>query len=105
MDLNRLLVKDPDVKLEIFRWLRVANSVATRFKWIFIYYFVIMVRNLKVRLEASDPRDLNKKLRRYSIENAITFSIFIICQIGIVTINILEYLSIVKKKENERLYT
>jgi hypothetical protein len=38
------------LELNIYRSLKIINTVATRTKWIFVYYFVIMVRNLKIRL-------------------------------------------------------
>jgi hypothetical protein len=42
------------LELNIYLSLKIINNVASRTKWIFVYYFVIMVRNLKIKLQAED---------------------------------------------------
>jgi hypothetical protein len=92
MDSTRLFVKDDNVEKEIISWLKVLNSIATRSKWIFVYYFVIIVRDLKLRLAVEDPREFGPKLRRQRKFNNSILVIFIVCQMLIFTLHILQYL-------------
>lgn len=63
---------------------------------IFVYYFVIIVRDLKLRLAIEDPREFGQKLKRQRVFNNIILAIFIICQMLIVTFHFLEYFFIPK---------
>ena len=74
------------------KWLKVLNSIATRSKWVFVYYFVIIVRDLKLRLAVEDPREFGPKLRRQRMVNNSILAIFIVCQMLILTLHVLEYL-------------
>ena len=55
-----------------------------------MYYFVIIVRDLKLRLAVEDPREFGPKLRRQRMFNNSILVIFIICQMLIVTFHILD---------------
>ena len=74
------------------KWLKVLNSIATRSKWVFVYYFVIIVRDLKLRLAVEDPREFGQKLKRQRMVNNSILAIFIVCQMLILTLHVLEYL-------------
>ena len=92
MDSNRLFLKGYKGEKEIYRWLKILNCLAKSSKWIFVYYYVLIVRDLKLRLAVEDPREFGPKLRRQRIFNNSILIIFIICQMLIITFNVLEYL-------------
>jgi hypothetical protein len=61
MDCNRMMgSKNSPLELDIYRSLLIMNSFASRAKWFFVYYFVIMVRNLKLKLQADDHQTLGR---------------------------------------------
>jgi hypothetical protein len=105
MDSTRIFVADPKLEMGIYRWLKVLNSIATRSKWILVYYFVIIVRDLKLRLAVEDPREFGPKLRRQRMFNNSILAIFIVCQMLIFTLHVLQYLVFSKDdKETEQVF-
>ena len=58
LDSTRVFAKDENVEVvkDMTNYLKVLFSFATRFKWIFVYYFVIIVRDLKLKLAIEDPK-------------------------------------------------
>jgi hypothetical protein len=48
------------IELDIYCSLKIMNTVASRAKWIFVYYYVIMVRNLKIKLQAEDHQTFGR---------------------------------------------
>ena len=54
MDFNRIFIDD-NTEEKMYPWLVVLNAIATRTKSIFIYFFVIIARELKLRLQSDDP--------------------------------------------------
>jgi hypothetical protein len=94
IDCNRTFVTDPKVESVIYRWLRVINSFATRSKWIFLYYFVIIVRDIKIRISIDDPRELGQRLKKHRRINNSILAIFIACQIFILVLHVILYLFI-----------
>ena len=94
LDSTRIFVTDEKVQYDIIKWFKVLNSLATRSKYIFVYYFVIIVRDIKLRLAIEDPREFGPKLRRQRVFNNTILAVFIVCQMLICTIHVLEYLVI-----------
>jgi hypothetical protein len=92
MDSTRIFVKDVKLEKGILNWLKVLSSIANRSKWIFVYYFVIIVRDLKLRLAVEDPREFGPKLKRQRMFNNSILAIFIVCQMLIFTLHVLQYL-------------
>ena len=64
LDSTRVFAKDGNFPMVVTSSLKVLNSFATRSKWIFVYYFVIIVRDLKLRLAIEDPKEFGPKIRR-----------------------------------------
>jgi hypothetical protein len=61
MDCNRMIGStNTPIELDIYRSLKIMNTVASRAKWIFVYYYVIMVRNLKIKLQAEDHQTFDR---------------------------------------------
>jgi hypothetical protein len=61
MDGNRMIGStNSPLELDIYRSLKIMNTVASRGKWIFVYYFVMMVRTLKLKLQAEDLHTLGR---------------------------------------------
>ena len=95
LDSNRVFITENlNLQNQITRWFRVLNTFSSRFKWIFVYYFVIIVRDLKLRLVIEDPREFGTKLRRQRVFDNSIIAIFIICQMLICAFRVLEYLII-----------
>ena len=92
MDCNRLFVQDDNTVKEIYRWLKVGNAMTNRIISIFIYYFVIIVRDLKLRISADNPNDLSRGLRRQRLFHNIMFVFFIVSQVIIISLQIYEYI-------------
>ena len=44
-----------------------------------MYYFVIIVRDIKLRLAVEDPREFGKIIKRQRIFNNSILAIFIVC--------------------------
>ena len=59
-----------------------------------MYYFVIIVRDIKLRLAIEDPREFGPKLRRQRVFNNSILVVLIVCQMLICAIHVLEYLVI-----------
>lgn len=55
MDLNRIMAEPKIIGHDVVKWLKTLNSFSSRTKWILIYYFVLQVREIKVRLSAQTP--------------------------------------------------
>lgn len=96
LDSRRVLAKDGDFSRAMINWLKVLNSFATRFKWFFVYYFVIIVRDIKLRLAIEDPKEFGPKIRRQRVFNNSILVIFIIFQTLIIIIHVLQYLVLQK---------
>ena len=79
MDSRRVFAKDGDFPKPMIDWLIVLNSFATRFKWFFVYYFVIIVRDIKLRLAVEDPKEFGRKIKRQRVFNNSILAIFIVC--------------------------
>ena len=94
LDSTRIFVTDEKVQYGIIRWFKVLNSLATRSKYIFVYYFVIIVRDIKLRLAIEDPREFGPKLKSQRVFNNSILVVFFVCQMLICTIHVLEYLVI-----------
>ena len=99
MDATRLTIKDEILELKVYKSLKVVNTLASSLKWIFIYYFVIIVRDLKLRLVIEDPREYETKSKRQRIFNNIIFAIFIVSQILLFGLSVLEYLVFPENRE------
>jgi len=67
-----------------------------RMKWIFVYQFVMIVRDIKIRLQAEDFSHLNIRLKWQKKFNTIMLSFYAFCQISIVSINIIDFLDIIR---------
>ena len=89
LDSRRVLAKDGDFPRAMINWLKVLNSFATRFKWFFVYFFVIIVKDIKLRLAVEDPKEFGPKIRRQRVFNKTILAIFIICQMLIFALNVL----------------
>ena len=72
-------MNDEKLELEILRWLRFGNSIANRVKWIVSYYFIIVVRDIKIRLASEDYQEFEKNLRKHKRIHVVLFVIFIVC--------------------------
>lgn len=94
LDSRRVLAKDRDYPRAMINWLKVLNSFSTRFKWFFVYYFVIIVRDIKLRLAVEDPKEFGPKIRRQRMFNNSILVIFFICQTLIILIHVLKYLDL-----------
>ena len=99
MDCNRIMAgTNYALELNIYLSLKIMNTVASRARWIFVYYFVIMVRNLKIKLQAEDHQTLGRRLAYQRKKNYTMLIIFVLCQTIIVVLNIIYYLDIFKNQ-------
>ncbi len=64
MDANRLFVEET-LQNKIHPYLKVLNVIAIRTKSIFFLYFIIIVREMKLKLSADNPNDFSMKWKKY----------------------------------------
>jgi hypothetical protein len=63
LDANRMFLDDNTAE-KIRPYLRFLNSIAIRTKKIFVLYFVIIVRDLKLKLMTDEPNDFSVKKKK-----------------------------------------
>lgn len=101
MDFNRLFVDDDEFGISIKNWLKIGNSIASRVKWILIYYFVIIVREIKIKIAAKDPEEYAKTLRRHKIVHIAIFTLFIVSQLSLFSVHLVENIYLVRIKSDD----
>jgi hypothetical protein len=79
LDINREFNKDGKNAIAIIRSFYVLNIIATKVQWICVYYFVVIVRDIKLRLAVEDPREFGRKIKRQRVFNNSILAIFIVC--------------------------
>ena len=62
LDLNRFFFED-SIEKKWYPWLKVFNTIAIRTKCIFLVYFVIIAREMKLKLRTDNPQEFNKKMK------------------------------------------
>jgi hypothetical protein len=82
LDINREFNKDGKNAIAIIRSFYFLNIIATKVQWICVYYFVVIVRDIKLRLAVEDPREFGRKIKRQRVFNNSILAIFIVCYVG-----------------------
>jgi hypothetical protein len=70
----------------------ISNTFINRFKWIIMYYFVIQVNSVVIKLKATDTDSYFLKLHRWESNKTIIYTLLIIFQIGIATTRLFDKL-------------
>jgi hypothetical protein len=63
LDIVRITILDENYSDYYMKYLRIINSFASRIKWIGLYYFIVWVRRIQIKLKAQDFTDMAKKLK------------------------------------------
>ena len=76
LDLNRFFPGE-NIEQKMYPWLKVFNTIAIRTKCIFVVYFVIIAREMKLKLLTDNPGEFNKKMKSQKLFNKVMLIIYL----------------------------
>ena len=70
----------------------ISNTFINRFKWFIVYYFVIQVNSVVIKLKSNDSDSYAQQLRQWEFRKIIIYTLIIIFQIGIALTRLIDKL-------------
>ena len=74
----------------VYSYIRCTASLINRLKWFVLYFFVLQIKTIVIKIDSDNPDDNRARQRRWEIIKKIIYAVYVPMALSIVTISILE---------------
>jgi len=78
---------DAHAKDKLVIGLKIPTSVSDRLKWLVVYFCVLEMQEVRIKIESDTLEEYQKKMRRLKIVKILIVSVFVLVQFPIIFIN------------------